>query len=64
VDVAEQLVEVVAYIIERPPREPQLMPLLANDRSNSLSRNMLGPRVIARCRTILQHTHINWADLG
>ena len=63
-DVAEQLVEVVAYIIERLPREPQLTLLLANDRSNSLSRNMLGPGVIARCRTILQHTHIKWADLG
>jgi AcrR family transcriptional regulator len=63
-DVAEQLVEVVAYIIERLPREPQLTLLLANDRSNSLSRNMLGPSTIARCRTILQHTHIKWADLG
>jgi AcrR family transcriptional regulator len=63
-DVAEQLVEVVAYIIERLPREPQLALLLANDRSNSLSRNMLGTNTIARCRTILQQTHIKWADLG
>jgi AcrR family transcriptional regulator len=63
-DVAEQLVEVVAYIIERLPREPQLTLLLANDHSNSLSRNMLGPSVITRCRTILQHTHIKWEDLG
>ena len=63
-DVTEQLVEVVAYIIERLPREPQLMLLLANDRSTSLGRNMLGPSVIARCRTILQHTHIKWTDLG
>jgi AcrR family transcriptional regulator len=63
-DVAEQLVEVVAYIIERLPREPQLALLLANDRSNSLSRNMLEPNTITRCRTILQHTHIKWADLG
>jgi AcrR family transcriptional regulator len=63
-DVAEQLVEVVAYIIERLPREPQLALLLANDRSNSLSRNMLGRTTIARCRTILLQTHIKWADLG
>jgi AcrR family transcriptional regulator len=63
-DVAEQLVEVVAYIIEQLPRQPQLTLLLANDRSNSLSRNMLGPNTITRCHTILQHTHIKWVDLG
>ena len=37
-DVTEQLVEVVAYIIERLPHEPQLTLLLANDRSNTFSR--------------------------
>ena len=63
-DVTGQLVEVVAYIIERLPREPQLALLLANDRSNLFSRSMLAPAVIARCRTILQHTHIDWAALG
>ena len=63
-DVAGQLVEVVAYIIERLPREPQLTLLLANDRSNSFSRAMLAPNAIARCREILQHTHIKWANLG
>ena len=59
-----QLVEVVAYIIERLPHEPQLTLLLANDRSNSFSRTMLAPDEIARCRAILQHTHIDWAALG
>jgi AcrR family transcriptional regulator len=63
-DVAEQLVEVVAYIIERLPREPQLTLLLANDRSNSFSRSMLAPGAIARCRTMLQQTHIKWTTLG
>jgi AcrR family transcriptional regulator len=63
-DVAGQLVEVVAYIIERLPHEPQLTLLLANDRSNTFSRMMLAPNAIARCRAILQHTHIKWADLG
>ena len=63
-DVAGQLVEVVAYIIEQLPREPQLALLLANDRSHSFHRNMLAPSAIARCRTILQHTHIQWATLG
>ena len=63
-DVTEQLVEVVAYIIERLPHEPQLTLLLANDRSNMFSRTMLAPSTIARCRTILHHTHIKWADLG
>jgi AcrR family transcriptional regulator len=63
-DVAGQLVEVVAYIVERLPREPQLVLLLANDRSNLFSRAMLGPSAIARCHTMLQATHIRWADLG
>lgn len=63
-DVAGQLVEVVAYIIERLPYEPQLVLLLANDRSNAFSRSMLAPSEIARCRDILQRTHIDWAALG
>ena len=63
-DVTGQLVEVVAYIIERLPREPQLALLLANDRSHAFSRTMLAPSAIARCREILQHTHIDWAALG
>ena len=49
-DVTAQLVEVVAYIIERLPREPQFALLLANDRSNTLSRNMLASSEIARSR--------------
>ncbi len=63
-DVAGQLVEVVAYIIERLPHEPQLALLLAHDRSNLFSRNMLTPAEIARSRTILEHTHIDWTALG
>ncbi|WP_405181826.1 TetR/AcrR family transcriptional regulator [Nocardia sp. NBC_01377] len=63
-DVADQLVEVVAYIIERLPHEPQLTLLLANDRSNMFSRTMLKPVWIARGRTVLHSTHIKWADLG
>jgi AcrR family transcriptional regulator len=63
-DVASQLVEVVAHIIERLPHEPQLMLLLANDRSNMFSRAMLTPDVIARCRAILHHAQIDWNQLG
>jgi AcrR family transcriptional regulator len=63
-DVAAQLVEVVAYIIETLPRSPQLGLLLANDSSNGFSRSMLAPNEIARCRAILQHTHIDWTALG
>jgi AcrR family transcriptional regulator len=63
-DVASQLVEVVAHIVERLPHEPQLVLLLANDRSNMFSRAMLTPDVIARCRTILHHAHIDWNQLG
>jgi AcrR family transcriptional regulator len=62
-DVSSQLVEVMAYIIEGLPREPQLALLLANDRTNMFSRTMLTPDVIARCRSMLQHTHIDWAAL-
>jgi AcrR family transcriptional regulator len=63
-DVASQLVEVVALIIERLPHEPQLALLLANDRSNMFSRAMLTPEVIARCRVILRHARIDWGQLG
>ncbi|AGB21668.1 transcriptional regulator [Mycobacterium sp. JS623] len=63
-DVTGQLVEVVAYIIERLPREPQLVLLLANDRSNMFSRSMLTSTEIKRCRAILQRTQIDWTALG
>ncbi|MBB3602120.1 AcrR family transcriptional regulator [Mycolicibacterium sp. BK556] len=63
-DVASQLIEVVAYIIERLPQEPQLALLLANDRSNMFSRAMLTADVIARCRTVLHHAQIDWDQLG
>jgi AcrR family transcriptional regulator len=63
-DVASQLVEVVAYIVERLPHEPQLVLLLANDRSNMFSRAMLSSDVIARCRAILHHAQIDWKQLG
>jgi AcrR family transcriptional regulator len=63
-DVTGQLVEVVAYIIERLPQEPQLALLLANDRSNMFSRAMLTPDVIARCRAVLHHAKIDWDQLG
>ncbi len=65
-DVTSQLVEVVAYIIERlPPQQPQLALLLANDRSNIFfSRAMLTRDVIARCRAILHHAQIDWDHLG
>lgn len=62
-DITAQLVEVVAHIVERLPNEPLLELLLANDRSNIFSRNMLAPEIIERCRSVLQHTHIDWAAL-
>lgn len=63
-DVTSQLVEIVAHIIERLPYEPQLVLLLANDRSNMFSRAMLTPDEIARCRAILHHAQIDWEQLG
>jgi AcrR family transcriptional regulator len=62
--VTDQLVEVLAYIIERLPHEPLLELLLASDRTSSFSRSMLTVEVIARCRTMLRHTHIDWAAMG
>ncbi|MGB8502031.1 TetR/AcrR family transcriptional regulator [Mycobacterium sp.] len=63
-DVAEHLVEVVAYIIERLPNEPLLTLVLANDRTHQFSRRMLRPAEIARCRTILEHTQVDWPAVG
>lgn len=63
-DVGEQLIEVVAYIIEQLPHEPHLVLLLANDHTHAFSRRMLMPDEIARCRAILAHTHIDWAAMG
>jgi AcrR family transcriptional regulator len=63
-DVTAQLIEVVAYIIERLPREPHLALLLANDRLNTFSRAMLSDGEIARCREFLRQAHIDWAALG
>ena len=63
-DVTEQLIELVAYIVERLPDSPQLTLLLAHDRTNLFSRSMLAATVIERCRMILQHTHIDWATIG
>lgn len=63
-DVAGQLVEVVAHIVERLPEEPQLALLLAHDQTNLFSRNMLAPETIQRCRMMLQHANIDWKALG
>lgn len=63
-DVAGQLVEVVAFIVERLPDEPLLTLLLENDRTNQFSRRMLAPPVINRCRIILRHSQIDWESLG
>lgn len=63
-DVTGQLVEVVAFIVERLPEEPLLTLLLENDRTNQFSRRMLAPPVIERCRIILRHSRIDWDGLG
>lgn len=60
----DQLVEVVAHIIERLPHQSELTLLVANDHSHQFSRRMLGPDVIQRCREILLRTDIDWAALG
>ena len=62
--VTAQLVEVVAYCIERLPREPQLALLLAGDHANSVSRSILAPSEINRCREFLQLAQIDWTAMG
>ena len=63
-DVGDQLIEIVAYIIEQLPHEPQLALLLANDHTHVFSRRMLVADEIARSRAILLRTHIDWAAMG
>ncbi len=63
-DVTELLVELVAHIIEELPNEPLLTLLLASDHMTLFSRQMLQPTQIARGRTILRHTRIDWAALS
>jgi AcrR family transcriptional regulator len=63
-DVTDLLVELVAHIIEELPNEPLLTLLLASDHMTLFSRQMLQPPQIARARTILRHTRIDWAALG
>ncbi|EFC85366.1 TetR/AcrR family transcriptional regulator [Parafrankia sp. EUN1f] len=63
-DIADFLVEAMAFIIERFPDEPLLMLLLAGGYPTTFSRRMMAPAQIARVRTILVNRRVNWAELG
>jgi len=63
-DATDLLVEAVAYLIERLPREPLLALLLETDRMRLVSRQMVMPAAIKRSRVMLEHTHIDWAASG
>jgi AcrR family transcriptional regulator len=58
------LIESVAYIIEELPDQPLLILLMTSGRSGEFSRRMLEPETIARCRSILFHSRIDWVAAG
>ncbi|MBX7430806.1 TetR/AcrR family transcriptional regulator [Mycobacterium sp. Y57] len=63
-DATDLLVEAVAYLIEKLPDEPLLALLLETDRTRLVSRQMVMPAAVARSRTMLEHTHIDWAAIS
>ncbi|QZT64194.1 TetR/AcrR family transcriptional regulator [Mycolicibacterium austroafricanum] len=63
-DATDLLVEAVAYLIERLPDEPLLGLLLETDRMRVMSRKMVMPAAVARSRTMLEHTGIDWSAMG
>jgi AcrR family transcriptional regulator len=63
-DPVDLLVEAVAYLVERLPKEPLLTTLLETDLTRLMSRQMVMGESIARSRVLLEHTGIDWAALG
>lgn len=63
-DPVDLLVEAVAYLVERLPKEPLLTTLLQTDLTRLMSRRMVMGESIARSRVLLEHTGIDWATLG
>jgi AcrR family transcriptional regulator len=63
-DVAEFLIEAVAYILEHVPAEPLMMLLLSGGYPTTYSERMLQPPQIARSRTILLSRRVDWAAIG
>ncbi|SPM37797.1 TetR family transcriptional regulator [Mycobacterium rhizamassiliense] len=63
-DATDLLTEAVAFLIEQLPDEPLLAQLLETDRMRLVGRQMVMPAAVARSRTMLQNTQINWAALG
>jgi AcrR family transcriptional regulator len=63
-DAVDLLTEAVAFLIERLPDEPLLAMLLETDRMRLVGRQMVMPAAVARSRTMLEHTRIDWESLG
>jgi AcrR family transcriptional regulator len=63
-DAVELLTEAVAFLIEQLPDEPLLALLLETDRMRLVGRQMVMPAAVARSRTMLEHTRIDWAAMG
>ena len=63
-DPTELLIEAVAHLIEGLPKEPLLLALFANDRTQLFTKGMVQPASIKRSRIVLEHSRIDWAALG
>ncbi|WP_216911100.1 TetR/AcrR family transcriptional regulator [Nocardia noduli] len=63
-DVADQITEMVALIIERLPDEPLLALVLANDPADYFGRRILRRDVIVYTRKVLETSEIDWAADG
>lgn len=63
-DPTELLVEMMAYTLERLPKEPYLGLLLATGRENAFSKGVTSPVSFAFARSMLDRLHIDWAAHG
>lgn len=63
-DPVDLLVEAVAFLVERLPKEPVLTMLLDTDQSRSMSQKMVLGESVRRSRLLLESTEIDWAGLG
>ncbi|MFA1537873.1 TetR/AcrR family transcriptional regulator [Actinomadura monticuli] len=63
-DPAEILVELVAHVIERVPREPYVGLLLATGATTSFGIALLSPTAIMLTTDLLRELRIDWEELG
>jgi AcrR family transcriptional regulator len=63
-DPTELLVEMMAYTLERLPKEPYLGLLLATGREGAFCKGVTSPVSFAFARSMLDRLQIDWAALG